>query len=182
MRLKGLKVVIDGSVVKSDPVETGAPLLMSRYLWRARHRRMMVLDLVTYAAVLVVLLSVVAFVLYALHPDIRIGILIIALVTLAVLIPEVWSKGLYDHDHPPGLYKEGMVHPKGFFIPYGELRDVEMLYPTIPLMPPKVSLVPYFEQSSEDYTEWYFHPHVLGDDGLEMLRAKVAKINEELGV
>jgi hypothetical protein len=151
MRLKGLKVVIDGSVVKSDPVETGAPLLMSRYLWRARHRRMMVLDLVTYAAVLVVLLSVVAFVLYALH-------------------------------HPPGLYKEGMVHPKGFFIPYGELRDVEMLYPTIPLMPPKVSLVPYFEQSSEDYTEWYFHPHVLGDDGLEMLRAKVAKINEELGV
>jgi hypothetical protein len=182
MRLRALKVVKDGRVVKDDNGEPGAPILRSRYQWRARYRKYMVLDLVAYAIVLVVLLSVVALILNVMLPDIRMGILVLVLVTAAVLIPEVWAKGFYDPENPPGLYKDGMVHPKGFFVPFGELRDVEKLYPTIPLMPTKVSLVPYFDQASEDYTEWYFHVHILGDDGVEMLRSKVSEINETLGV
>jgi hypothetical protein len=182
MRLRALKVVNDGRVVRAEGLDPGAPILCSRYQWRARYRRYMLSDLVTYAVVLVVLMSVVAGVLYLMLPDVRLAILVVALVTAAVLIPEIWSKGIYDHDNPPGLYKDGMVHPKGFFVPYGELREVEVLYPVIPLAPKKVSLVPYFEQPSEDYTEWYFHAHILGDDGVEELRKQVAMINEELGV
>jgi hypothetical protein len=182
MRLRALRVVKDGRVVKADGIETGAPLLRSRYQWRARYRKYMIIDLVSYAAVLIILLSVVAAILYAMLPDIRMGLLVLVLVTAAVLIPEVWAKGFYDPDNPPGLYKEGMVHPKGFFVPFGELREVDILYATIPLMPANVSLVPYFDQPSEDYTEWYFHVHILGDDGVEMLRSRVAEINEELGV
>ncbi|UCC93803.1 MAG: hypothetical protein JSW25_03815 [Thermoplasmata archaeon] len=182
MRLRALKVVEDGKVVKTDKVEPGAPLLRSRYQWRARYRRHMMMDLVGYAFVLIVLMSVVVAILYVAIPDIRLGILVLVLVIAAVLIPEVWAKGFYDPDNPPGLYKEGLVHPKGFFVPYGELREVDVLYPTIPLMPAKISLVPYFEQPSEDYTEWYLHVHVLGEKGVEKLRSQVAEINEELGV
>lgn len=180
--MKGRRVVTDGHVVKADVIDTGAPLLKSRYEWRASYRRFLVRDLVVHALLLVVPLSVVALVLYAMLPDIRLGILVMALVMAAVLIPEVWATGFYDPDNPPGLYKEGLMHPRGFFLPYGELRDVEILYPSIPLMPTKVSPVPYFDQPSEDYTEWYFPAHILGDKGVEMLRAKVAEINEELGV
>jgi hypothetical protein len=182
MRLNALKVVNDGRVVKADALDVGAPILRSRYQWRARYRKHMTLDLVTYAIVLVVLLSVVAGILYVIMPDMLLSILVVAIVTLAVLVPEVLSKGFYDPERPPGLYKEGMVHPKGFFVPYGELRDVEVLYPVMPLVQPKVSLVPYFEQSSEDYTEWYFHVHILGVEGVEELKKQVARINEELGV
>ncbi len=182
MRLRTLKVVEDGRVVKADNVEPGAPLLSSRYEWRARYRRHMLIDLLSYAVVLVILLSVVAGVIYVMLPDLRLSIILVVLVTTAVLLPEVWTKGFYDHENPPGLYKEGMVHPKGFFVPYGELRDVEILYPIIPLMPKNVSILPYFEQPGEDYTEWYFHSHVLGDRGVDELREQVARINEELGV
>ena len=182
MRLKGLKVVTDGRVVKADVVDPGAPLLRSRYEWRARYRKYLVLDLVTYAIVLGVLLSLVALILYAMLPDIRLGILVMALVMAAVLIPEVWARGFFDLENPPGLYKEGLVHPRGFFVPYGELRDVEILYSSTPMVPAKVSPVPYFDQPSEDYTEWYFPIHILGDKGVEMLRQKVSQINEELGL
>ena len=182
MRLRTLKVVEEGRIVKADRVEPGAPLLRSRYEWRARYRKYMTFDLVSYAVVLIVLLSVVAGIIYVMLPDLRLSIVLVVLVTVAVLIPEVWAKGFYDHDNPPGLYREGLVHPKGFFVPYGELRDVEVLYPAIPLMPANVSLVPYFEHPGEDYTEWYFHTHILGDKGLTELQEQVARINEELGV
>lgn len=182
MRLKGLKVVTDGRVVRTDAVDPGAPLLRSRYEWRARYRKYMVMDLVTYAIVLVVLLSVVALILYAMLPDIRLGVLVVALVMAAVMLPEIWAKALFDHDNPPGLYKDGLVHPKGFFLPYGEIREVDVLYSSIPMVQPKISPVPYFDQASEDYTEWYFPQHILGKKGVETLRSKVAEINEQLGV
>ncbi len=182
MRLRTLKVVEDGRVIKANNVEPGTPLLRSRYEWRARYRKFILMDLLSYAMVLVILLSVVAGIIYVMLPDLRLSIILIVLVTAALLFPEIWSKGFYDHDNPPGLYKEGMVHPKGFLVPYGELRDVEVLYPLIPLMPKKVSLLPYFEQPGEDYTEWYFHSHLLGEGGVRELREQVSRINEELGV
>jgi hypothetical protein len=181
MRLRALKVVEEGRVVRGDRVDPGAPLLRSRTQWRARYRRHMTTDLLTYAVVLVVITSVVAAILYFLVPDLRLGILIIIIVAAAVLVPEIWSKGFYDHDNPPGLYREGLVHPKGFLVPYGELRDVEVLYPSLPLMPRNVSLVPYFEHPGEDYTDWYLHAHILGEDGVDELQQQVARINEELG-
>ncbi len=182
MRLKALKVVEGGRVVRAEGLDVGPPILRSRYEWRSRYRQHMMLDLLTYAVVLIILLSVVAGIMYIMLPDLRLSILLVVLVTVAVLVPEVLSKGLYDVDNPPGLYKEGMVHPRGFFVPYGELRDVEILYPTMPLMHRNVSLIPYFEQPAEDYTEWYFHVHILGEEGVEELERQVARINEELGV
>lgn len=182
MRLRSPKVVIDGRVTRTDKVVPGSPILRSRYEWRARYRKYMVLDIVTYAIILIVLLSIVAFILYVMIQDIRLGILVIALVTAAVLIPEIWSKAPVGQEHPPGLYKEGLVHPKGFFIPYGELRRVEITEPMVPvIMQSKVTLHPYFDQPGEDYSEWDFETHILGDDGVEMLRSRIAEINEELG-
>ena len=182
MRVRTLRVVDEGRVVRAEAVDPGAPLLLSRYQWRARYRRRVLLDLVSYSVVLVVLLSVVAAIVYVMLPDPRLSVLLVVLVTAAVVAPEVWAKGLYDHDNPPGLYREGLVHPRGFFVPYGELRRVEELYPPLPLMPVNVSLVPYFEQPGEDYTEWYFHARVLGYDGVAELKRQVSRMNEELGV
>ena len=74
------------------------------------------------------------------------------------------------------------MHPKGFFIRYGELRQVEITEPMVPvIMQSKVTLHPYFDQPGEDYSEWDFETHILGDDGVEMLRSRIAEINEELG-
>jgi hypothetical protein len=181
MRLRALKVVEEGRVVRGGSVDPGAPLLRSRYQWRARYRSHMLRDLVTYAVVLVVITALVGAILYALVPDLMLALLIVVIVAAAVLIPEFWSKGFYDHDNPPGLYRKGLVHPKGFFVPYGELREVDVLYPSIPLMPKNVSLIPFFEQPGEDYTEWYLHVHILGDNGVRELKEQVARINEELG-
>jgi hypothetical protein len=183
MRLRSPKVVTEGRVEKAEGVDPGSPLLHSRYEWQARYRKYLVLDLATYAIILILLMSVVALILYLMIPDARLGILIIVLVTVAVLIPEIWSKAPLGLSHPPGLYKEGLMHPKGFFVPYGELRDVDVTKPMVPvLMHDMVNLHPYFEHPGEDYSDWDFEAHILGDDGVEMLRSRVAEINEELGV
>ena len=182
MRLRSPKVVTDGRVTRTDRIDPGSPLVRSKYEWSARYRKYMVLDLVMYAVILILLLSVVAAILYAMIPDIRLGILVIALVLGAVLVPEIMSKAPVGQEFPPGLYKEGMMHPKGFFVPYGELRDVEVTPPMVPvIMQSKVTLHPFFDQPGEDYSDWDFEEHILGREGVETLRSKVAEINEQLG-
>ncbi len=182
MKFRSPRVVTDGRVVKTDKVDPGSPLIRSRYEWGARYRRYMVLDVLTYALILLVILSLVAAILYAMLPDIRLGILVILLVMAAVLVPDVMTRAPVGKAHPPGLYREGLMHPRGFFVPYWELRDVETVPPPVPvLMQAKVMLHPYFEQPGEDYSDWGFEAHILGDDGVEMLRSKVAEINEKLG-
>lgn len=182
MRIRSPKVVTDGRVVRADHVDPGSPLLRSRYEWNARYRKYMVLDLVTNAVLLVIVLSVVVAVLYAVMPDARLGVLIVLVVLAAVLVPDALVKAPVGQSFPPGLYREGLMHPRGFFVPYGELRDIRVEPPAVPLlMQPKVSLQPYFDQPGEDYSGWDFEAHILGDDGVEMLRSKVAEINEQLG-
>jgi len=182
MRLRSPKVVTDGRVIRTDKVDPGSPLLRSKYEWRARYRKYMVLDLVASAIILIVLMSIVAAILYAMIPDIRLGLLVIALVLAAVLIPEILAKAPVGQEYPPGLYKEGLMHPKGFFIPYGELRSVEVIPPMVRvIMQAKLTFHPYFDQPGEDYSDWDFEAHILGNDGIETLRSKVAEINEEMG-
>jgi len=180
MRLRSPRVVQEGRVVRTDRIDPGSPLLYSRFEWRARYRRYVVIYLVTYAAALVALMSVVAGLLYMMLPDARLGVLLVLVVTAAVIIPELWARLPVGLEHPPGLYKEGLVHPRGFMVPYGELVAVEVLHPLMPMVPAKLNLVPYFEQPGEDYTEWYIHHRVLGARGVQLFQEEVRRINDEL--
>jgi len=180
MRLRSPRVVQEGRVVRTDRIDPGSPLLHSRFEWKARYRRYLVVDMVIYAVVLAVLMSVVAGLLYLVLPDVRLGVLLVVVVTAAVVLPELWARLPVGLEHPPGLYKEGLVHPKGFLVPYGELVEVQVLHSLIPLAPAKLYLVPYFEQPGEDYTEWYLHYNVLGEKGVRLFQDEVRRINEEL--
>jgi hypothetical protein len=180
VRFRGKRMVVEGRIKDVDELDPGPPILRSRYEWRARYKKYLFIEMLTYAIVLLVVLAIVAVILYILIPDLSVGIIIIALVTIAILGTELWSRGFIDKDHPPGLYQEGLMHPKGFFLPYEEVRDIHETRSPIPVFPMKIAPVPFYEDSFEDYSDWAFEAHILGDNGVEELRDRVSRINAEL--
>ncbi len=174
------RVVIDGRIEKVEPIDPGPPLLHSRYEWSTRYRKNLFLEVLTYTIVLVVVLSIVGIVLYMVIQDVALIVFIIGLATFSFLIAEFWSKGIFGHRVPPGLYQEGFMHPRGFFIPYIELRGVEVKGPFIPLIPlfhERVVLQPYHENRLVDYTEWEVDKPVLGDDGIQALKERISEVD-----
>jgi len=172
------RVVIDGRIEKVEPIEPGPPLLHSRYEWSIRYRKNLFLEVLTYALVLVVALSFVGAVLYIVIQDSTMIVFIIGLATFSFLIAEFWSKGIFGRKVAPGLYQEGFMHPKGFFIPYIELRGVEVKRSFIPLFPETVVLQPYHENRLVDYTEWEIEKPILGDDGIKALKERISAVEE----
>ncbi len=172
------RVVVEGRIEKVEPIDPGPPLLHSRYGWSTRYRKNLFLEVLTYAIVLVVVLSVVGIVLYMVIQDAALIVFIVGLSTFCFLIAEFWSKGIFGHKVSPGLYQEGLMHPKGFFIPYDELRGVEIKGTFIPLFPKKIVLQPYHENRLVDYTEWEMDKPILGDDGIKVLEERISAVDE----
>jgi len=172
------RVVVDGRIEKVEPIDPGPPLLHSRYEWSTRYRKNLFMEVLTYAIMLVITLSIVGAILYMVIQDVTLIVFIIALATFCFLIAEFWSKGIFGHKISPGLYQEGLMHPKGFFIPYDELRGVEVKGSFIPLFPEKIILQPYYENRLVDYTEWEMDKPILGDDGYLALEERISEINE----
>lgn len=174
------RVVIDGRIEKVEPIDPGPPLLHSRYEWSTRYRKNLFLEVLTYAIVLVVVLSVVGIVLYMVIQDVALIVFIIGLATFSFLIAEFWSKGIFGYKIAPGLYHEGLIHPKGFLLPYDEIEDVQVRNGLIPiLLPDKVAFDPRYEIRLVDYTEWEMEAHIIGEDGLELLKEKIKELPAE---
>ncbi|NOQ53997.1 MAG: hypothetical protein GQ558_05275 [Thermoplasmata archaeon] len=171
------RVVIDGRIEKVDTFDTGPPLLHSRYEWSTRYRKNLFLEVLTYAIVLLVVLSIVGIVLYMVIQDVALIVFIVGLTTFSFLIAEFWKKGIFGHRVPPGLYQEGFMHPRGFLIPYIELRGLEIKGSLIPLFHEKVVLQPYHENRLVDYTEWEVDKPVLGDDGIQVLKERISAVD-----
>ena len=174
------RVVIDGRIEKVKPIDPGPPLLHSRYEWSTRYRKNLFMEVLTYAIVLVVVLSIVGIALYMVIQDVALIVFIIGLATFSFLIAEFWSKGIIGHKIAPGLYHKGLIHPKGFLLPYGEIDDMQVRKGLIPiLIPDKVVFDPRFENRLVDYSEWEMEVHIIGEVGLELLREKISEVLEE---
>ncbi len=177
---RGMKAVIDGRIEKVDTFDPGPPLLRSRYEWGTRYRKYLLLEIVTYAIVLIITMSIVSVILYLVIVDIALSVLVVVLTTVCFLIAEFWSKGILGSKIAPGLYREGLIHPKGFLIPYEEIEDVQVRKGLIPiLIPNRVVFKPRYENRLVDYSEWDMEVHIIGDDGLELLREKIAEVPSE---
>lgn len=174
------RVVIDGRIEKVEAVDPGPPLLHSRYEWSTRYRKNLLLEVLTYAIVLVVTLSIVGVVLYMVIQDVALIVFIIALTTFCFLIAEFWSKGIFGHRVSPGLYQEGLIHPRGFLLPYLEIEDVQVRKGLIPiLLPDKIVFHPRYENRLVEYAEWEMEAHIIGEDGLELLRDMLTEVPDE---
>lgn len=180
--MRKMKAVIDGRIEKVDTFDPGPPLLRSRYEWGTRYRKYLLLEIITYATVLIIMMSIVSVILYLVIMDIALAVLVVVLTTGSFLIAEFWSKGIFGSKIAPGLYQEGLIHPKGFLIPYDEIEEVRVRKGLIPiLIPDKVEIIPRYEIRLVDYTEWEMEAHIIGEDGLGLLREKIAEVPAEDG-
>ena len=178
--MRGMKAVIDGRIEKVDTFDPGPPLLRSRFEWRTRYRKYLLLEVVTYAIVLIIVMAIASAIIYVAIGDTALAVLVLVLTTVCFLIAEFWSKGILGSKIAPGLYQEGLIHPKGFLLPYVEIEAVKVRRGPIPiLLPDKVVPVPRYELRLVDYTEWELEVHIIGEDGLQLLREKVAEVPDE---
>jgi hypothetical protein len=165
-----------------DDLDPGPPVLHSRYGWHTRYRKYLLLEIVAYAILLVIVMSIVSAVLYLVIDDANLAVLLVVLVTVCYVVAEFWSKGITGLGTAPGLYQEGLFHPRGFLIPYAEIQYVHVRRGPVPfLMPDRVVLTPRHELRLVDYSEWELELHILGDDGLELLTELVADVPMEEG-
>ncbi len=179
-RLRGTKAVIGGRIEKVDTFDPGPPLLRSKYEWRTRYRKYLLQEIVAYAMVLIITMSVVSAILYLVIEDAALAVLVVVLTTVCFLVAEFWSKGILGYKIAPGLYQEGLIHQKGFFLPYDEIEDLQTRKGLIPiLVPDKVVFIPRFENRLVDYSEWDMEVHIIGEDGLELLRERITEVPDE---
>jgi hypothetical protein len=178
MSIRGRRVVVEGRVQEEDSIETGPPLLLSRYEWRSRYKNYLMWDLVYTLLVPIILLLVVGSVLYTMLSDRGLVAIFVGITLLIIMVTNANLRSLFESGTPPGLYEGGLMHTKMFFIPYAELEGVAVTRTAIPILPDIVTFQPMFERPTEDYSEWDLPLRVIGDDGVELLRERIAAATE----
>ena len=180
MSIRGMRVVVEGRIEEEVSLDTGPPLLLSRYEWRSRYKTYLMWDLVYTLFVPIVLLLVVGAVLYTMLSDRGIVAIFVGTVLLIIIITNANLRSLFESGTPPGLYEKGLMHSKRFFIPYSEVERADVIRNAVPILPDIVTFQPLFERPTEDYSEWDLPLKVIGDEGAELLRERIAEATEGL--
>ena len=171
---------MEGRVEEEASLETGPPLLLSRYEWRSRYKTYLIWDLVYTLFMPIILLAVVGGILYMMLSDRGLVAIFVGIVLLIILVTNANLRSLFESGTPPGLYEEGLMHSKMFFIPYTEIERVDVVRNAIPVLPDIVTFQPLFERPNEDYSEWDLPLKVIGEEGVELLKERVAEATEGL--
>ncbi len=179
--MRGRRVVREGRILHEEGVDTGPPLLFSRFEWRSRYRTYLLWDLVYTLVFPVIFLAVIGGIIYMMMTDKGLVLVFVGIVLVILIFTNANLRGLFEHGTPPGLYEAGLMHPRRFFIPYEEVEGVERVRSAIPLFPDTVLFHPMFERPDEDYSEWELSIKVLGEEGLELLEEWVYKAMESRG-
>jgi hypothetical protein len=175
-----MRIVKEGRIEKTRGLQTGPPLIRSKLQWRSHYRSYLTRELMKTLPLLLGILVVSYVLLWFFIRDVGLVLLILLLVAITVLASDFRLRALLSPGEPPGLFELGLMHPKGFFIPYGELRGAKVTTFSFILFPKKLTFIPFYESDFVDYTEWDMPADILEDEGIEELHHRIDLALEEM--
>ena len=158
--------LVQGRLIRVDDVDRGAPIAVSedemRSRWWIRRRRsLLTFELVFWAYLTIQYIRGR----YSVEYVLLFGLVFITSVLLGYVI--------FRTKAPPGLYTNGVQHPKAYFLPYEEIGEVQVREKAGGLGGPIVRLTPRLKGGTWDWDYYDIPIELLGEGGVQTIMDRV---------